>query len=144
MSLDRSLGSESQGIPPLAPGTGPDSVDAATQTISKQVVRVYLDAFGRGPTHARTYVQPKFAVCVLRGVFTTAEHSMIAGGGGSEVEGARDKVNKAHEDRFISIIETQTGRPVLSHLARVATANDVAVHFFLFDHVPVARDADAG
>ena len=69
---------------------------------------------------------------------------MIAGGGGGEVEGARDKVNKVHDDRFISIIETQTGRPVLSHLARVAIANDVAVHFFLFDHVSVARDGDDG
>jgi Na+-translocating membrane potential-generating system (MpsC) len=54
----------------------------ATGAISRDIVQVYLRTFGRGPTRARTFVQPQFAVCVLRDVFTTAERALIADGDG--------------------------------------------------------------
>jgi len=87
--------------------------------ISEQIVRLYFEAFGRGPNRARTYVEPQFAVCVLRDVLPTTE---------------------AIDRRCVSIVEIQTGRSVLSHLARFTASVDIGVHFFLFDDAPVAHD----
>jgi uncharacterized protein YbcI len=106
---------------------------SATAAISDQIVRLYLDSFGRGPTRARTFVQPQFAVCVLRDVLTTVERSLIAGGGEHEVEAARLRINESIDAEYIGIVERETGRPVLSHVARTRAATDIAVHFFLFD-----------
>jgi uncharacterized protein YbcI len=142
MSLNRPPGSEPREMPRPAPGAPPaEPGDVVSAVISEQIVQLYLEAFGRGPTHARTYVQPQFTVCGLRDVFTVAERSLIAGGGEAEVEAARGKINEAIDRKYVSIVEVQTGRSVLSHLPRTRVAADVAVHFFLFDDVSVARDA---
>jgi uncharacterized protein YbcI len=111
--------------------------------ISERVVRLYLDAFGHGPSRVRTYVQPQFAVCVLRGVLTTGERWLLDVGNGAEVEAARATINEAIDRRYVSIVETQTGRSVLSHPVRTRVPVDLAVHFFLFD-VPAGRDGVAG
>jgi uncharacterized protein YbcI len=142
MSLILPSESDPRGAPHPAPGASPGDVDDVDSVaISDQIVRLYLEAFGRGPTQARTYVQPQFAVCVLRDVLTTAERSLIDLGGRIEVEAARAMVNEAIDRRCVSIVETQTGRSVLSHLARTKAPVDLGVHFFLFDDVSVARDA---
>jgi uncharacterized protein YbcI len=141
MSLNHPSESAPRDTPPVAPGTSrADSDGDVTVAISEQIVRLYLEAFGRGPTQVRTYVQPQFAVCVLRDILTTAERSLIESGGSAEVEAARARINETLDRRHVSIIETQTGRPVLSHLARIRPAEDIAVHFFLFDDVSVPAD----
>jgi uncharacterized protein YbcI len=139
MSLNRPPGSEPWETPRAAHSADPG--DIASIVISEQILQLYLETFGRGPTQARTYVQPQFAVCVLHDVLTVAERSLIAGGGEAEVEAARGKINEAIDRKYVSIVEVNTGRSVLSHLPRTRVAVDVAVHFFLFDDVSVARDA---
>lgn len=142
MSLGHPPGPEPGEAPQVAPGAPPaEAADVVSIVISEQIVQLYLEAFGRGPTQARTYVQPQFAVCVLRDVLTVAERSLIAGGGEDEVEAARGKINEAIDRQYVSIVEVQTGRSVLSHLPRTRVAVDIAVHFFLFDDAPAARDA---
>jgi uncharacterized protein YbcI len=141
MSFSTPSGSDPRGAPSLAPGASPaDSGDLVSIAISEQIVALYLEAFGRGPTKARTYVQPQFAVCILRDTLTTGEHSLIASDGGAEVEASRAKVIESIDRQYVSIVETQTGRPVLSHLARTRVPVDVAVHFFLFDDAAPPRD----
>ncbi len=116
-------------------GSREDSGQDVTVAISEQIVQLYLEAFGRGPTRVRTYVQPQFAVCVLRDILTSAERSLLDDGNGAEVEAARETINEAIDRRCISIVATQTGRTVLSHIVRTRVPLDVAVHFFLFDDV---------
>jgi uncharacterized protein YbcI len=116
--------------PQTARGQGSGS---ATAAISEQFVRLYLDAFGRGPTRTRTFVQPQFAVCVLRDVLTTVERSLVAGGGATEVEAGRLRINESIAAEYVEIVERETGRPVLSHLARTQVPAEIAVHFFLLD-----------
>jgi uncharacterized protein YbcI len=81
----------------------------------------------------RTYVEPQFAVCVLRDVLTPAERTLTQSGGRADVEAARGRIADANEAGYVGIVETLTGRSVLSHTARIRVTADVAVHFFLFD-----------
>lgn len=142
MSLSLPSESDPRGAPPLAPGASPgDADDIDSVAISEQIVRLYLEAFGRGPTQARTYVQPHFAVCVLRDVLTATERSSLDSGDRAEVETAREMVNYAIDHRCVSIVETQTGRSVLSHQARIKAPVDIGVHFFLFGDSLVPQDA---
>lgn len=101
--------------------------------ISRETVRLYLRAFGRGPTKARTYVEAEYAVCVLRDVFTAGERTLIAHGGREEVEASRKKVSDAVDGEFIAIVEKETGKRVQTHLTHIKVPANLAVHFFLFD-----------
>lgn len=145
MSLNRPSGSDSRdtsGVGPK-PSRADSGDDVTAAAVSEQVAQLYLEAFGHGPSRVRTYVQPQFAACVLRDILTTGERWLLDVGNGAEVEAARATINEAIDRRCVSIVETQTGRSVLSHLVRTRVPVDVAVHFFLFD-VPAGRDGVAG
>lgn len=101
--------------------------------ISRETVRLYSRAFGRGPTKARTYVQADYAVCVLRDVFTAAERTLVTIGGREQVEASRKKVTDAMDGEFIALVERQTGRQVQTHLTHIKVPANLAMHFFLFD-----------
>lgn len=101
--------------------------------ISRETVRLYLRAFGRGPTRSRTYVQADYAVCVLRDVFTAAERTLVAIGGREQVEASRKKVTDAMDGEFVALVERETGRQVQTHLTHIKVPANLAVHFFLFD-----------
>jgi uncharacterized protein YbcI len=133
MSLNAPRGSDPKPSSAPSAGAGSRTEDETTATISREIVAVYLRTFGRGPTRARTFVQPQFSVCVLRDVFTTAERALIATGGGDEVEVSRKKLNAANDDDFQAIVESLTGRTVQSHLTHVKVPANLAVHVFLFD-----------
>lgn len=110
-----------------------DTGQSEAATISRNLVQLYVRAFGRGPNRARTFVQPQFAVCVLRDVFTTAERTLLGDGGEAEVEAARRRINDSIEEECIEIVEAETRRSLQSHLAQLRMPNDLVVHLFLFD-----------
>jgi uncharacterized protein YbcI len=110
-----------------------DAGQSETAVISSKLVQLYVRAFGRGPNRARAFVQPQFAVCVLRDVLTTAERTLIADGAYAEVEAARRRINALIEEECIEIVETETMRSVQSHLAQMQAPADLVVHLFLFD-----------
>ena len=141
MSLNHPSGSDPQGSPGKLPGAVPAQA-AANAAISDEVVQLYLTTFGRGPTRVRTYVQPEFCVSVLGDILTPAERSLVQVGGIAEVEAGRGKINEGIDAELMAIVERQTGRRVLSHLARVKAPVEVAVHFFLFDDGSVQDDVD--
>lgn len=114
----------------LLPGVG--------AAISRATVRLYLSAFGRGPTKARTYVEAEYAVCVLRDIFTAGERTLIAHGGREEVEASRKKLSDAIDGEFVAVVEGETGRRVQTHLTHIKVPANLAVHFFLFDPRPTA------
>ena len=101
--------------------------------ISRETVRLYLRAFGRGPTKARTYIQSDYAVRILRDIFTTGERTLIANEGRAEVEASRKKLSDALDGEFVALVERETGRPVQTHLTQIKVPANLAVHFFLFD-----------
>jgi uncharacterized protein YbcI len=114
----------------------PESVQSETSILARDLVQLYVRAFGRGPNRARAFIQPQFTVCVLRDVFTTAERTLLANGGEAEVEAARRKINASIEKECVAIVEEVTGRPVQSHLVQVRAPADIVVHLFLCDEAP--------
>ena len=65
---------ESQTFETDAGAPGYDSVRAE---ISREMVRLYKELFGRGPTKARTeFAGPDIVICTLENTFTPAERSL--------------------------------------------------------------------
>ncbi len=113
------------GATEILPGAG--------AAISRETVQLYLRTFGRGPTKSRTYLEPDYAVCVLRDVFTAGERTLVALGGREQVEASRKKVTDAKDGEFLAIVEKETGRKVQTHVTHIKVPANLAVHFFLFE-----------
>jgi uncharacterized protein YbcI len=133
MSLNTPSGSGPEAPRPALAGVDVDAPDDVSGGISREIVQVYLRTFGRGPTRARTFVQPQFSVCVLRDVFTTAERALIVAGEGDAVERGRKRLNAGNDDDLQAIVASRTGRTVQSHLSHVKVPANLAVHLFLFE-----------
>lgn len=114
-----------------AHGTLTASLDDATATISRGVVSVYARLYGRGPTHARTYVQADYVLTVLEESFTVAERTLLRAGKVSQVEDMRRAFQEAVAEDFIEIVEGATGREVDTYVSQVDAASETAVEVFL-------------
>ena len=101
--------------------------------LSREIVKLHARSYGRGPTKARSYLQPEFALTVLEDVFTTAERTLIATGSSDQVREIRQRFQDAMETELVAIVERTTGRRVRAFLSEVDTDSDVACELFLFE-----------
>lgn len=102
-------------------------------TISNEMVRIYKEQFGRGPTKARAdWAGPDAVICTLRETFTPAERNMAAMGEHQRLRDMRMFFQYATEDEFVSSIEGIVGRRVVAFISGVDTKRDVAAELFYF------------
>lgn len=105
---------------------------ALVSQLSREIVQLHARHYGRGPTKARSYLQPDYALCVLEEIFTTAERTLIEAGSGDHVQATRMKFQAAVKAEFIAIVERITGRRVRVFLSQVDIDSDLSVELFLF------------
>src|ERR1700750_2111297 len=107
--------------------------------ISNAMVRLYKDAFGRGPTKARAqFAGQDTLVVILESSLTVAERTLLARGEHQRLREARLFFQYALEDQFRSIVEQALGRRTLAFISGIDTARDVAVEIFMLE--PIADD----
>lgn len=88
--------------------------------ISRDVVRVHSEFYGRGPTKAKTVWRDEIIVCVLEDIFTKAEKMLVSGGRFEDVRSHRTAFQDQVEPIFRASIETITGRQVKSFLSQTS------------------------
>jgi uncharacterized protein YbcI len=99
--------------------------------ISREMVRLYKDQFGRGPTKAKTsYAGPDAILCTLENSFTPAERKLAEMGEHQRLRDTRLYFQHATEDDFRSVIERVLGRKVRAFNSGVDTETDVSVEVF--------------
>jgi uncharacterized protein YbcI len=108
--------------------------------VSRSVVRLHKDVYGKGPTRARAHMVGDLVVCVLAGGFTRAELTLSAGGKGDVVRRQREELQAIARERFTSTIESITGRPVLGWLSSTDEAAQLSAEVFVLE----PREADRG
>lgn len=124
---------------------GPGQIDGAgsrgalVSQLSREIVRLHARLYGRGPTKARSYLQPDYAICILEEIFTTAERTLIDAGSAEHVRETRKKFQDAVQGQFIEVVEGITGRSVRVFLSQVDVEANLALECFLFGEV----DAEA-
>jgi uncharacterized protein YbcI len=102
--------------------------------ISKEIVRIYKDQFGRGPTKVRShFAGPDILVCVLENTFTPAERSLQAMGEHQRLRDMRIFFQYASTAEFTEAVERVTGRRVRSFISGIDTNTDVACEMFVLE-----------
>jgi uncharacterized protein YbcI len=124
------------------PATGLDPADAQQSVlaqISREMVNLYKEQFGRGPTRAKTnFAGPDLVICTLEDSFTPAERKLAQMGEHQRLRDTRLYFQYATENDFRSVIEKILGRKVRAFNSAVDTEKDVSVE--VFHLVPEGQD----
>lgn len=117
-------------------GSGARSLPAVAE-ISRGIVGIHAERFGRGPTMAKTVWRDEIVVCLLRDVFTRSEQVLIEAGRFDQVRAHRQALEEVVEPLMRETVERVTGSRVLAFLHQVSpegTASEV----FLLDRSATA------
>ncbi|MBV9335454.1 MAG: DUF2294 family protein [Solirubrobacterales bacterium] len=102
--------------------------------ISNAMVRLYKEAFGRGPTKARAqFAGPDTLVVILESSLTVAERNLVAMGEHQRLREARLFFQYALEAQFRAIVEQALGRRTVAFVSGIDTQRDVAMEVFTLE-----------
>jgi uncharacterized protein YbcI len=119
---------EQSHIPP--PGDDPATYSVRAE-LSREMVHLYKEQFGRGPTKARTdFAGPDTVLCTLEDSMTPAERSLANHGEHQRLRDTRLYFQHATEDEFIAIVERVLGRKVRAFISGMDTERDVSAEVF--------------
>jgi uncharacterized protein YbcI len=115
-----------------APAAADDGHYSQLAEISRAMVRLYKDQFGRGPVKARSsWAGDDVLACVLEESFTPAEKNLRAMGEHQRLRDVRMFFQYATVSEFCEPVERITGRTVRSFVSGMDTEEDVAVELFV-------------
>jgi uncharacterized protein YbcI len=101
--------------------------------VSQVVVRTMKDLYGRGPTHAKTYLCDEYVFCVMSGGMTRDEETMIRGGEQDAVREYRLRFESVIAPELIRRVEEVLGRKVASYHSQVLFDPDRLIEIFVLD-----------
>jgi len=110
-----------------------DGQQSVLASISREMVRLYKEQFGRGPTKVRTdWAGPDVLVSTLESTFTPAERNLVDLGQHERVRDMRMFFQYATVRGFCEPVERLTGRKVRSFLSAIDTqADGLAMETFI-------------
>ena len=91
--------------------------DSAQATISRRMVQLQKEYYGRGPTKAKTYIQGDLVVVLMRGGFNRVEETLLQEGRGDSVIQQRSDFQAVMHERYEQIIYEETGRKVIAFMS---------------------------
>jgi uncharacterized protein YbcI len=102
--------------------------------ISNAMVRLYKEAFGRGPTKARAqFAGHDTLIVILESSLTVAERNLVAMGEHQRLREARLFFQYALEDQFRAIVEQALGRGTVAFVSGIDAERDVAMEVFTLE-----------
>lgn len=112
---------------------GQDGYSARAE-ISREMVRLYKELFGRGPTKAKTdFVGPDLVISTLEHSLTRAEQALAKMGEHQRLRDTRLYFQHATEEEFRGVVERVLNRKVRAFISGLDTGQDIAVEFFYLE-----------
>lgn len=106
--------------------------DALLHAVTDAMVAIHLRYHGRTPATAKTTLMgDDLLSCVLGGIYTEVEKTLIEIEGPREVHATRRRFQDTIRPKLIAIIERLSGRPVVSFISNYHVGPDVAIELFL-------------
>jgi uncharacterized protein YbcI len=110
--------------------------------ISRDMVRLKAQHYGKGATEAKTYVCDDWLFCVLKGGMTTVEQTLLQHGEDRLVRQVRLRFQENMDHSFTGVIERLTGRQVRGYVSQVMFDPDYVLEIFLLE--PRPPEAESG
>jgi uncharacterized protein YbcI len=102
--------------------------------VSRAMVALHKEQFGRGPTRARSHLSGNDTlVCVLEDALLPAEQKLVALGEGARVRETRTAFTVATKDEFIAAVEQILYRKVCAFASAVDPDQGVVFENFTFE-----------
>jgi uncharacterized protein YbcI len=117
--------------------TAPSSADGSNaynvlNAISNEMVRIYKEQFGRGPTKTRTmWAGSDILLVTLEETFTPAERRLAKMGEHGRLRDLRLLFQYAEVKEFCEPVERLTGRKVRAFISGIDTESDLASEMFV-------------
>ena len=123
--------------------TEPASNEHGTlSAISNEMVRIYKEQFGRGPTKTRTqWAGSDVIVVTLEQTFTPAERKLCELGEHARLRELRLLFQYAESKAFCDPVERITGRTVRAFVSGIETYSDLASEMFVL--YPAGHDGQS-
>jgi uncharacterized protein YbcI len=99
--------------------------------ISRAMVQLYKECYGKGPTKARTYISGDLIVCLLEGGFMKGERTLRDAGRGNAVTEQREALQGVLRKRFVDTIEQLVGRKVITYISGVDLDTETNAEVFV-------------
>jgi uncharacterized protein YbcI len=114
-----------------------DHQNSVRAELSREMVRLYKEQFGRGPTKARTeFAGPDIIVCTLEDSFTPAERRLAEMEEHQRLRDTRLYFQHATKAAFIETVERIVNRKVRAFNSSIDTHTDVSVEVFHLEPGP--------
>jgi uncharacterized protein YbcI len=110
--------------------------------ISTALVQLHSEYYGKGPTKAKTHLVDDTVVCILRGGFTAAEHTLLTSGNADAVYRVRHSFQDVMESEFRGAVESATDCKVIAYMSTVHFDPEMAIEIFVLGE-PAAADEPA-
>ncbi len=121
---------------PAAPLTGDELLAAVTDTM----VALHQRYYHRRPITAKTVlIDGELLICVLGGVYTDVEKTMIEIQRIPLVQETRSAFQKAMQHKFIAAVERLSGRQVLTFISNQHVGPDMEIELFMLKPLEVAE-----
>ena len=94
-----------------------DEQGATLAAISRRIVGLLKEHYGKGPNKARTYYSGDLVVVLLSGGYTQAEKTLIKDGRSRAVMDLRAELQEVMNERFRQVIEEELHRNVIAFMS---------------------------
>jgi uncharacterized protein YbcI len=101
--------------------------------LARRMVHLHKEFYGKGPTHAKAYLNDYTIVILMRGGFTRVEETLLGGGHGDAVNNQRLAFQEVMRPRFEEMIYEVTGRRVVAFMSGSHQGPDVLAEIFILD-----------
>jgi uncharacterized protein YbcI len=118
--------------------SSPPPLDA----VSDEAAALHCEHFRRGPGAVKSYVTDDLVVCVLYGILTRAERTLVDAGEAEQVRWRRAIHQVAFEETYTRRMAATMGRPVCFYLGTVSVEADIAVYIFTTDPEQIGQIPD--
>ena len=99
--------------------------------ITREMVRIKSESFGKGATEAKTYQCDNFLFSVLKGGMTRVEKTLLSHDDADLVRQVRLRYQALEGYAFKDAVERLSGREVLSYQSQVLFDPDYTVEMFV-------------
>jgi uncharacterized protein YbcI len=111
--------------------------DALLVAVTDAMVALHERYYHRSPVTAKTLLlESELLVCVLGGVYTDVEKTMIELQRAAVVQETRSAFQNAMQHKFIAAVEHLSGRDVLSFISNHHVGPDMEIELFMLEPAP--------